>query len=250
MENNIILITQARTGSSRLPKKVLKKINGKTLLEIHLERLKKSKLISEIILATTKNKEDKIICEIGRKLSISCFCGSENDVLDRFYQSVKNKKPNWIVRVTSDCPLIDPFLIDEIIKFTITKNIDYCSNILIENYPDGQDIEIMSFNSLEIAWKEALLNSEREHVTPYIKKNSSFNGGSLFSSENYNLKKNYNNIRMTVDEQVDFDILKFVIDSLGIDKKWEVYTKFMIDNNLVNSNITRNEGYINSIKND
>jgi spore coat polysaccharide biosynthesis protein SpsF len=250
MENNVILITQARTGSTRLPNKILKNINGKSLLEIHLERLKKSKLVSEIIVATTKKSEDRVVCDIAKKLDVSFYCGSEDDVLDRFYQAVKNRKTNWIVRVTSDCPLIDPILIDDIIEFTILKDIDYCSNVLIEKYPDGQDIEIMNFQSLEKAWKQACLSSEREHVTPYIKKNSNFYGKSLFKAENYACENNFNNIRMTVDEQSDFNLLKFIIESIGIDKKWDEYTKFIIDNELINKTIIRNEGYLKSVKND
>ena len=113
---NVILITQARVGSTRLPNKVLKKINGKTLLEIHIERIKKSKLIDKIIIATTIQQNDNIICDIAKKTGVLYFKGSENDVLDRFYQAFKNYKPNFIVRLTSDCPLIDPALIDNVIQ--------------------------------------------------------------------------------------------------------------------------------------
>ena len=193
---NVILITQARVGSTRLPNKVLKKINGKTLLEIHIERIKKSKLIDKIIIATTTKKNDNIICDIAIKSGVFYFKGSENDVLDRFYQAVKNYKPNFIVRLTSDCPLIDPVLIDNVVQNAINLNLDYYSNTLLECFPDGQDIEVIKFNSLKTAWQNAKLKSEREHVTPYIRKNSSFFGGKLFKSDTYKLNEDYKDIRL------------------------------------------------------
>mgnify|MGYP006213387575 CR=1 FL=1 len=133
MVTNTILITQARSGSTRLPGKVLKEINGKSLLQIHLDRLKKSRLISEIIVATTTNNEDEIIFNKTLEWGFSAFRGSETDVLDRFYQAAKDKKADWIVRVTSDCPLIDPILVDKVIDFVQVSNKDYGANILIEN---------------------------------------------------------------------------------------------------------------------
>lgn len=116
-----ILITQARTGSSRLAGKVLKEIDGKSLLQIHLNRLKKCKKVSEIIVATTINAEDAIIYDKAIAWGFNASRGSESDVLDRFYQSVKDKNADWIVRVTSDCPLIDPELVDKVIAFTQEK---------------------------------------------------------------------------------------------------------------------------------
>ena len=130
----IVLITQARLGSTRLPGKVLKKIGNKSLLQIHLERLKKCKSISDIIVATTIKDEDQVIYDNSLFLGFNAFKGSVNDVLDRFYQAVKNIKPDWIVRVTSDCPLIDPVLVDKVVNFVCDSNKDYGSNILIENF--------------------------------------------------------------------------------------------------------------------
>ena len=252
MELKTILITQARTGSTRLPGKVLKQINGKSLLEIHLERLKKCSKISEIIVATTINEEDAIIYDKALEWGFSSFTGSETDVLDRFYQSVKDKNPDWIVRVTSDCPLIDPELVDEIVTFVQENNCDYGSNGLIENYPDGQDVEVFKFSALKIAWKNALLKSEREHVTPYIRNNSDFNNGNLFKAMNFPSDSDFSKIRMTVDEQRDFDLMEILIHQLGTDKTWLTYTNFIIENDLtkVNGQIIRNEGLIKSLKND
>ena len=126
----IIAITQARTGSSRFPKKILKKIGGKSLLEIHIERIRQSSFIDQIIIATTNNDRDNIILDYAKSLKVECFRGNENDVLDRFYKSVANIHPDYIVRLTSDCTLIDAKLIDEIIACALKKNLDYYSNIL------------------------------------------------------------------------------------------------------------------------
>ena len=252
MEVKTILITQARSGSTRLPGKILKKINDESLLEIHLKRLNKCNNVSKIIVATTDKPEDKVIYDYAIDRGLNSFRGSESDVLDRFYQAVRNEKPDWIVRVTSDCPLIDPFLVDKLIKFAHNNNRDYCSNTLIENYPDGQDIEVFKFSALELAWKNANLSSDREHVTPYIRNNSDFKGASLFTALNYTCASNYSKIRMTVDEPRDFDLIKVLINNLGTDKTWLEYTNHIIKNDLnkINNSIIRNEGFLKSIKND
>ena len=247
-----ILVTQARSGGTRLPGKILKEIKGKSLLQIHLERLKKCSNISEIHVATTIKDEDKIIYNKAIEWGFSASKGSESDVLDRFYQAVKDKKADWIVRVTSDCPLIDPILVDRVIHFVQQSNKDYGANILIENYPDGQDIEVFKFSALETAWKNANLLSEREHVTPYIINNSDFKGGRLFLSINYPCDYDFSKIRMTVDEQKDFDLIEKVLNSLGTDKTWLEYTNYIIRKGLyrINNNIVRNEGLLKSLKND
>ena len=252
MEQKIILITQARTGSTRLPGKILKKINDESLLEIHLKRLNKCKNISKIIVATTNKPEDKVIYDYTTDLGFNSFRGSESDVLDRFYQAVRNEKPDWIVRVTSDCPLLDSILIDSVINMALENDLDYCCNILDEKYPDGQDIEVMKFSALEKAWKHASLPSEREHVTTYIRKNCDYNGGKLFKSMNYPCEFDFSKIRMTVDERKDFDLIKILINDLGTDKTWLEYTNHIIKNGLykINDSITRNEGFLKSVQND
>jgi spore coat polysaccharide biosynthesis protein SpsF (cytidylyltransferase family) len=178
--------------------------------------------------------------------------GSETDVLDRFYQAVKDKKADWVVRVTSDCPLIDPILVDNVINFVQKNNIDYGANILIENYPDGQDVEVFKFSALEAAWNNANLLSEREHVTPYIRNNSDFKGGNLFTAINYKCDFDYSKIRMTVDEIKDFELISILINELGTDKTWMQYTNYIIQKDLgkINKNIIRNEGLLKSLKND
>jgi len=252
MEVKTVLITQARSGSTRFPAKILKEIEGKSLLQIHLNRLRGCKTISKIIVATTIKPDDEIIYNKAIQWGFDASRGSELDVLDRFYKAVKNDKPDWIVRVTSDCPLIDPKLVDNIISFGQKKNVDYVSNTFVEKFPDGQDVEVFKFSALETAWKSAKLQSEREHVTPYIRNNSDFNGGVLFKAINFPCKFDYSKIRMTVDEIRDFELIKRLIEEIGIDQTWLKYTNYIIENDLgiINNSIIRNEGLKTSLKND
>ena len=252
MEVKTILITQARTGSTRLPGKVLKEIEGQSLLEIHLDRLEKCKKVSEIIVATTINEEDTLIYDKAIAWGFSASRGAESDVLDRFYQAVKGKNADWVVRVTSDCPLIDAELVDKVIAFAQENEVDYCSNGFIENYPDGQDVEVFKFAALETAWKNAKLLSEREHVTPYIRNHSDYKKGTIFTALNYPCGFDFSKIRMTVDEARDFELIEILINNLGTEKSWIEYTNYIIENNLnkVNDQIVRNEGLLKSLKND
>ena len=242
----IIVITQARTASTRFPNKIMNRIEGKTLLSIHIDRIKKSKKINTLIIATTNKKYDDIIENEANKLGVHCYRGDEDDVLDRFYQAAKSYNPDYVVWLTSDCPLIDPFLVDEIIEATISSNVDYCSNTLIESYPDGQDVEVFTFSSLKKAWKKAHLKSEREHVTPYMKKNFK-----VLNIHSNNME--FNKVRMTVDEPNDFDVIKKLTYYLGFDESWLNYTNLYLSNITIsssNDSIIRNEGYIESIKGD
>jgi spore coat polysaccharide biosynthesis protein SpsF len=249
---NVIIITQARIGSSRLPGKILKRINGQSLLEIHLLRLKKSNLATKIVVATTFEEGVEVILEIGEKMGLDVFQGSTDDVLDRFYQSVKGFNPSYIVRVTSDCPLIDAKLIDAVIEMTLENNLDYGANVLNELYPDGQDVEVFSFNALKKAWEEAKLQSDREHVTPFIKKNTDFMGGNLFKAQNLDCDENYNEIRMTVDEPDDFEAMETLINELGTNESWQTYTQYILEHSdkFKNQSIYRNEGYLKSLQKD
>jgi spore coat polysaccharide biosynthesis protein SpsF (cytidylyltransferase family) len=247
---NIIIVTQARIGSTRFPGKVLKALGDGTMLSTHLNRLKMSKRASNIIVATTFEVGVEEIVKIANQLKIDVYQGSTTDVLDRFYQAVYSSNPDYVVRVTSDCPLIDAALIDEVIEMVISKQLDYGSNMLIEEYPDGQDVEVFTFKALERAWKEATLESEREHVTPYIRNNASFNSGSIFKSDNYKAPISYNHIRMTVDEPADLATIEEIIKIEGTEKDWLTYTNFILNNSakLNNQQITRNEGYLKSLK--
>lgn len=250
VKNKVIIITQARVASTRLPGKVLKEINGTSLLSIHLNQLKKAKAADAVVLATTNEEGAGKIVEIGNKAQVSVYQGSTDDVLDRFYQAVKNMNPQFVVRVTSDCPLIDPQLIDEVVEMTISQDLDYGANILEEHFPDGQDVEVLKFSALERAWKEAKLQSEREHVTPFIRNNSDYKGGNIFKAANYPAPDNFNHIRMTVDEPADFEAVEHLIDALGTDAGWKAYTEYVIRNpeRFINQKIIRNEGLLKSLQ--
>jgi spore coat polysaccharide biosynthesis protein SpsF (cytidylyltransferase family) len=142
--------------------------------------------------------------------------------------------------------------VDEIVTFAQNNKYDYVSNGLIERFPDGQDVEVFKFSALEKAWKNAKLQSELEHVTPYIRNNANGKGDNLFTTKNYDCEKDFSHIRMTVDEPRDFDLIQYLIQKLGTEETWLTYTEFIIANNLmeINGQITRNEGLLKSLKND
>ena len=251
-QNKVVIVTQARIGSTRFPKKIMQNLGGKTLIDHHLDRLLKVENKDKVIVATTKEDGIEELISLLRKKNLGVYQGSTDNVLDRFYNAVKNESPDYVVRVTSDCPLIDPKLIEEVIAFTIENELDYGANILKELFPDGQDIEVFKFSALNRTFYEATLNSDREHVTPYIRRNSSFLGGKLFKSDNYYCEKDFNGVRMTVDEKPDLEACEIMIERLGDQASWKEYTEFIIKNQSLFSNqkIKRNEGFEKSLKND
>ncbi len=249
----IIAVTQARIGSTRLPGKIMKQINGVTLLELHLERIRRSKLVDKIIVATTTEQDVIKIIKICDKLDIVTYKGSLNNVLERFYMAVFPESPDWIVRLTSDCPLIDPVEIDKVINHAVSKNFDYVSNTLRPTFPDGMDVEVFKFKTLEKAFNEAKLKSDLEHVTPYIWKNSSFMGGSMFSSDCVVNDIDYSKFRLTVDTLEDFLVIEKLLKNLGKEKSWKEYIDYMVAHpeiTQLNAIFQRNEGYQKSINND
>lgn len=249
----ILGITQARYSSSRLPGKVLLKIGNDSLLAIHLKRLKCSKLLDQIVCATTIEPESSAITDICRSEDISYFQGSLNDVLDRFYQTAKIFNADIIVRLTSDCPLIDWDYVDHLVKEFLSLKIDYASNCIVPNLPDGMDAEVFTFEALETAWKNAHLQSEREHVTPYIWKNSNLKNGHQFQARAVNYGKSLNHYRLTVDQIEDFKLIESIVHSIGQSASLDTIIDFLDSNpNLLdlNSNITPNEGYIRSLRKD
>lgn len=254
MVNNkkIIIVTQARVGSSRLPNKVLLNLGKKKMIAHHLDRLKKVTIADRIIVATTNERDIQPLIDLLIEENISFYQGSTNNVLERFYNAVFLENPDYVVRVTSDCPLIDPCLVSEVIKFTVNGNLDYGSNTLEEMFPDGQDIEVVKFSALKKAYEESKLKSDIEHVTPFIRRNSTYLGGKVFSSDNYSNYSNYSTIRMTVDELKDLESCEILIQNIGDNGTWKDYANFIIDNPslLSNQQIIRNEGYLKSLKND
>lgn len=249
----VVAITQARIGSSRLPGKILLEINGSSLLEIHLQRIKAATTIDQLIVATTLEPGIGPALRIAEKNGVEYFQGSTLDVLDRFYQALKHIRPEYVIRLTADCPLIDPRLIDKVVRFGQERQLDYCSNTLEEKYPDGQDVEVFRFSVLEKAWQEAVLPSDREHVTPFIRKNSDYMGGTMFKAANFNDGVQLGGLRMTVDEQRDLDLITELVTQLGTGASMEAYAGFLQTHpgvRSINSNIQRNEGYQKSLDND
>jgi len=249
----ILAITQARYGSSRLPGKILKTIDGITLLEIHLQRILQAKNITRLMIATTTEEGADKIIEIGNKLNVCSYKGSVDNVLERFYKTALPENPDYVVRLTSDCPLIDPVIIDQVIDCCIKNNVDYCSNTIIPTFPDGLDVEVFRFSALERAYNEATLKSDKEHVTPYIWRNSSLKGGNIFTSFNMECFTDYSDLRITVDTDKDFILIERLIEMLGVNKPWIDYVTILIKNDKIrsiNSESIRNEGYQKSLNND
>lgn len=249
----ILAITQARYGSTRLPAKILKEVNGMTLLEIHLRRILRSKLISKLKVATTHEEGAGYIVAVADKLGVECYKGSVEDVLERFYKAAEPECPDYVVRLTSDCPLIDPDVIDSVIQKCLDTGCDYVSNTLKPTFPDGIDTEVFRFSALKKANEEAALKSEREHVTSYLWKNSTFNGGTMFTSDNYYNTEDLSAERITVDTPEDFELIRSVIEAQGIDRPYTDYINFLReqkDIRAINQNYNRNEGYEKSIQND
>ncbi|MFH1662267.1 MAG: Gfo/Idh/MocA family oxidoreductase [Candidatus Falkowbacteria bacterium] len=243
-----LCIIQARMGAARLPGKVLKKVDNMTLLEYEINRVKKSKKISKIVVATSNKPNDDAIEKECNRLGIDCFRGSEDDVLGRYYECSK-KYPEYenIIRITGDCPLIDPEIIDKVINVFKQNNLDYASNTLKETFPDGMDIEIFKKSVLEEANINANLLSQREHVTQYIIKNNKFKKGNLSS------RNNLGHFRLTVDEPKDFEVIKFLIENCELDASYLDYIATLTKNPeamIKNMNIVRNEGLIKSLKED
>jgi spore coat polysaccharide biosynthesis protein SpsF len=247
----VLAITQARLGSSRLPDKVLKQVAGQTFLDTHLQRILKSTKISKLVVATTFEEGIQKVIDVASKYNVDAVQGSMSNVLERFYIAADRYKPTYVVRLTSDCPLIDAHVIDEVIQFTIDNNLDYCSNTLNPMFPDGQDVEVFKFSALQTAYQQAKLLSDLEHVTPFIWRNSTYKGGNKFISDNYNnAAGNYGQIRMTLDEPQDLETLTALIEAEGITHNWLHYADCLAARIVVNNKIERNEGYQASLKRD
>ncbi len=241
-------IVQARMGSTRLPGKVMMKIDqNNTVLDFVINQLKSSKLIDKIILATTTHTQDDIIENFGSALGIDVFRGESLDVLDRYYKCAKEFHIDNIVRITSDCPLIDPNMVDDVIEKYEEENLDYATNTLIRTFPVGTDVEIFSFTTLEKTWKNAKLPSEREHVTPFIRnKKMDFRIGNLQSTENYS------DIRITLDRNEDLTLIQKVVLQINknpilLDDVLQLHVK---DPKLfkINKNIPHDEGMKKSLE--
>ncbi|ALB44528.1 cytidylyltransferase domain-containing protein [Clostridium beijerinckii] len=214
---NVVCIMQARIGSTRLPGKILKKICGKTVLEHDIDRLKRVGNVKKIIIATTILEKDSIVVKEANRLGITYYRGSEEDVLSRYYYAAKENNADIVVRVTSDCPLIDSEVTEKIIQHYLDniEKYDYVSNTIDRTYPRGLDTEVFSFKALEAAFNEAKSKSDREHVTPYIWRNNN-----LFKVEQYKNNVNYSELRWTLDTKEDFELINRIYKILYLDEKY------------------------------
>jgi spore coat polysaccharide biosynthesis protein SpsF len=247
----IAVIVQARRGSSRLPDKVMKNIVGRPMLYHVLERVKRAGSVSRVCLATTTSRQDKILAGIAAKLGVETFFGSETDVLDRYYGAAKRLGAKDIVRITADCPLMDPSVIDKVVSEYLKGRYDYASNIIEPTFPDGLDVEVFSFRALERAWKEARLKSEREHVTPYIWKNPN-----TFRLKSVKNKRDLSDHRWTVDHVKDLEFARQVYRQLYTKDPQFGYADVLSllkrnpEITSINKGTSRNEGYRTSLAQD
>lgn len=193
-------------GSTRLPNKVMRPINGVPMIELLLGRLARARKLDQIVLATSIDPANAALADHVRQLGYAVFQGSEHDVLDRYYQAARLHEAGTIVRITGDCPLIDAELVDKVISAYLAEGGDYCCNISPPTFPDGLDTEVFSFSALERAANEAVASAEREHVTPFIRESGLFRRHNVANGTDYSLK------RWTVDEASDFEVVSKVFE--------------------------------------
>jgi len=247
----LVAILQARCSSSRLPNKVMRPLLGVPMLMRQIERVKRSKLIHTLVVATSVDASDDGLAELCRGNGVDCFRGSLDDVLDRFYQAAVSYGATDVVRLTGDCPLADPEVIDRVIQAYLDAGIDYAANGLEPTYPDGLDAEVFRFDALERAWREARLPSEREHVTPYISQHPE-----LFAQLKVGQANDLSHLRWTVDNPEDLEFVTRVYAAL-----YPVKPDFAMadvlrlietnpDLSTFNSHLERNEGYSLSLARD
>lgn len=239
-------------SSTRLPGKVLREILGKPMLWHLINRVKRSKYIEKIIIATSLKEIDRPILQVAGSSAVDSFAGSEDDVLDRYYQAAKKFGADPVIRITADCPLIDPQVIDKAIEVYLKNKgaVDYVTVCIPPTYPDGLDTEVFSLVALEKAWKEAKKQTEREYVTSYIWKNNQF-----FRHLNVSNQNDLSYMRWTVDEERDFLFVLEVYKALYKSEEKIFYMNDIInfleghpEIAAINQGIGRNEGYLRSLR--
>lgn len=247
----IVAFIQARTSSTRFPGKVLKPILGKAMLELEVERARACQTIDRVVIVTSVLPEDQQIVELGKRIGIDVFCGSLENVLDRFYQAAKKFKPDHIVRLTGDCPLIDAQVVDDLVRLYLEKKCDYGTNCMPPTYPDGLDAEVFSIKVLREAWQEASLPSHLEHISLFFEEQPK-----RFKIENLACNRDLSALRWTVDEPEDFEFVRAVFENL-----YQNENQFQMDDvldlmkrkpelALMNQRFTRNEGLLKSKQED
>lgn len=247
----VVAILQARCNSSRLPNKILKPILGKPMIQWQIERLAQCTNIDDLIIATSVEDSDLPLVQLGNKLDVSVHRGSLNNVLERFYQVAIQTEPDLIVRLTGDCPLIDPSIVDKVIHFMKEGDFDYVSNSIEPSFPDGLDVEVFSFDTLKELYENANLSSEKEHVTLFVANNKD-----KFKIGVYKNSIDLSHHRWTVDEPSDFKLVSAIFEGL-VDLKNEFGMSDILNFlenephlNDLNSDIQRNEGLLKSLDKD
>lgn len=205
MTKKIIAIIQARISSTRLPGKVMKQIFGRELLSIVVDRVRKANLVTDVVVATSVKEDDDIIYEWCNKNKVQVFRGSEKNVLSRYYECAKYFEADVIVRVTSDNPLIDSEVIDQVVKIFLDENCDFAANNIVKSFPHGLDVEVISYKALEESCKSANLPQEKEHVTQYVRHRPE-----VYKIRSLTYEKTLYDIRLTVDEQSDLELVEIV----------------------------------------
>jgi spore coat polysaccharide biosynthesis protein SpsF len=244
----ILGILQARMSSTRLPGKVLEPILGRPMLARQIERLGRSRRLERLVVATSQAADDDPIAGLCKELGLECARGSLEDVLDRFYQAALPFGPGHVVRLTGDCPLADWRLLDDIVDFAIKGGFDYASNTLKPTWPDGLDVEVVTFAALAEAWREAALGSEREHVTPFIhKRPDRFRLGSFEGA------RDLSTLRWTVDEPADLAFVRAIYERLYPGNPSFATEAILAlleqapEIGALNARFLRNEGYLKSL---
>lgn len=237
----VVAVVQARMGSTRLPNKVMKPIGGVPMIELLLFRLSQAREIDQIVVATSVDERNQALIKYVRGLGYSCEEGSENDVLDRFVQAARTHSAEVVVRITGDCPLVDPKLVDDTIRHFQSAGVDYCCNNYPPTFPDGLDIEVCTIVALEQASQETNNPYDREHVTPYLRESGRFNTVTVRHSQDLS------GLRWTVDEHADFVVIEKIFQHFHprIDFSWEEVLDLQNQQPAIfscNQHISRNEG--------
>jgi spore coat polysaccharide biosynthesis protein SpsF (cytidylyltransferase family) len=204
---NTLGVVQARVSSSRLPGKVLQPIVGRPMLRHEIDRVRRARSLDALVVATSVDASDDPIAALCADADVRCFRGSLNDVLDRIYQAARGDRPRVVVRLTGDCPLADPALIDGVVELFRASDFDLVATA--DTFPDGLDVEAIRYEALEDAWKHATRPSDREHVTRFVRRQPE-----RFRIGRYPSAANLSHLRWTVDEPEDFDFVRRVYEAL------------------------------------
>jgi len=237
----VVAIVQARMGSTRLPNKVMKSIGGTPMIELLLARLSKATTLDQIVLATSTDTRNARLIDHVKALGYECVEGSEDDVLERYVKAIDVSKAHVVIRITGDCPLVDPELVDQVVSDFLSSEVDYLSNASPATFPDGLDIEVFTAEVLKEANFKTDQALDREHVTPYLRREGLFRTGAFYNDEDLS------SLRWTVDEPTDFEVVSNVFDhfSPNIYFSWREVLSLQYERPdlfLANQNINRNEG--------